>query len=43
MGDEPNVASTWFPVSLTIRRDKSTYTFRVTVPKGLGRLSPTAS
>jgi aminopeptidase N len=35
MGDEPNVASTWFPVS-DHPQDKSTYTFRVTVPKGLG-------
>ncbi|WP_084285502.1 M1 family metallopeptidase [Solirubrobacter soli] len=34
-GDEPNVASTWFPVS-DHPRDKSTYTFRVSVPKGLG-------
>src|SRR3954454_19995962 len=35
MGDEPNVASTWFPVS-DHPQDKSSYTFRVTVPKGLG-------
>ncbi|HEX6021235.1 MAG TPA: M1 family metallopeptidase [Solirubrobacter sp.] len=35
MGDEPNVASTWFPVS-DHPQDKSTYTFRVKVPKGLG-------
>jgi aminopeptidase N len=35
MGDEPNVASTWFPVS-DHPQDKSTYTFRVSVPKGLG-------
>jgi aminopeptidase N len=35
MGDEPNVASTWFPVS-DHPRDKAKYTFRVTVPKGLG-------
>src|SRR4051794_23168914 len=35
MGDEPNVASTWFPVS-DHPLDKSSYTFRVTVPKGLG-------
>jgi aminopeptidase N len=35
MGDEPNVASTWFPVS-DHPSDKATYTFRVSVPKGLG-------
>jgi aminopeptidase N len=35
MGDEPNVASTWFPVS-DHPQDKSSYTFRVSVPKGLG-------
>ncbi|WP_196807162.1 M1 family metallopeptidase [Candidatus Solirubrobacter pratensis] len=35
MGDEPNAASTWFPVS-DHPADKATYTFRVTVPKGLG-------
>ena len=35
MGDEPNVASTWFPVS-DHPRDKAKYTFRVSVPKGLG-------
>jgi aminopeptidase N len=35
MGDEPNVASTWFPVS-DHTQDKARYTFRVTVPKGLG-------
>jgi aminopeptidase N len=35
MGDEPNAASTWFPVS-DHPRDKARYTFRVTVPKGLG-------
>jgi aminopeptidase N len=35
MGDEPNAASTWFPVS-DHPQDKSAYTFRVTVPKGLG-------
>jgi aminopeptidase N len=35
MGDEPNVASTWFPVS-DHPQDKAKYTFRVTVPKGLG-------
>ncbi|HWK30370.1 MAG TPA: M1 family metallopeptidase, partial [Solirubrobacter sp.] len=35
MGDEPNVASTWFPVS-DHPRDKASYTFRVSVPKGLG-------
>src|SRR3954447_4276234 len=34
-GDEPNVASTWFPVS-DHPQDKAKYTFRVTVPKGLG-------
>src|SRR4051794_6838365 len=31
MGDEPNAASTWFPVS-DHPADKATYTFRVTVP-----------
>jgi aminopeptidase N len=35
MGDEPNVASTWFPVS-DHPQDKAKYTFRVSVPKGLG-------
>ena len=35
MGDEPNVASTWFPVS-DHPQDKARYTFRVSVPKGLG-------
>jgi aminopeptidase N len=35
MGDEPNVASTWFPVS-DHPRDKAAYTFRASVPKGLG-------
>src|SRR4051812_24082989 len=34
MGDEPNVASTWFPVS-DHPQDKAKYTFRVSVPKGL--------
>ena len=34
-GDEPNAASTWFPVS-DHPQDKARYTFRVSVPKGLG-------
>jgi aminopeptidase N len=34
-GDEPNVASTWFPVS-DHPQDKARYTIRVSVPKGLG-------
>lgn len=35
MGDEPNAASTWMPVS-DHPADKATWTFRVTVPAGLG-------
>ena len=35
MGDEPNVASTWFPVHDHPQRQVE-YTFRVTVPEGLG-------
>src|SRR3954453_9686543 len=35
MGDEPNAASTWFPVS-DHPQDKARYTLRVSVPKGLG-------
>jgi aminopeptidase N len=34
-GDEPNAASTWFPVS-DHPQDKARYTFRVSVPRGLG-------
>ena len=34
MGDEPNAASTWMPVS-DHPADKATWTFRVTVPQGL--------
>ena len=33
MGDEPNVASTWMPLS-DHPSDKATWTFRVTVPEG---------
>jgi aminopeptidase N len=33
-GDEPNAASTWFPVS-DHPQDKARYTLRVSVPKGL--------
>ena len=36
MGDEPNAASTWMPVS-DHPSDKATWTFRVTVPAGQGR------
>jgi aminopeptidase N len=35
MGDEPNVASTWFPAN-DHPSDKATWTFRVTVPQGYG-------
>ncbi|MGH3389878.1 MAG: M1 family metallopeptidase [Actinomadura sp.] len=34
-GDQPNAASTWFP-SNDHPSDKAAFTFRVTVPKGLG-------
>jgi len=35
MGDEPNVTSTWIPLN-DHPSDKATWTFRVTVPEGLG-------
>ncbi|HYJ67631.1 MAG TPA: hypothetical protein VEX15_08190 [Nocardioidaceae bacterium] len=35
MGDEPNVTSTWSPLN-DHPSDKATWTFRVTVPEGLG-------
>jgi aminopeptidase N len=38
MGDEPNASSTWFP-SNDHPSDKAAYTFRVTVPEGLGAVA----
>ena len=38
---EPDAASTWFPCN-DHPSDKATYTFRITVPEGLTRRSPTA-
>jgi aminopeptidase N len=37
-GDEPNAASTWMPIS-DHPADKATWTFRMTVPEGLGVVS----
>ena len=34
MGDEPNATSTWIPLN-DHPSDKATWTFRVTVPRGL--------
>jgi aminopeptidase N len=38
MGDEPNASSTWFP-SNDHPSDKASFTFRVTVPRGLSVMS----